>query len=348
MEQRRQQVLPGLPRAATAVVAAFVLSLAAGLSVGVSRAQTATTPASTATVWPTKPVRIVAPFPPGGSVDQVSRILANYLPPLLGQQVLVDNRGGASGAIGTAQVAKSAADGYTWVVVFDTHGVNPALIPNLGYDAKNDLAPLMLIGRSPMLVTAHATLPYKNFSDVVSAAKAKPESIGFGTIGSGSLGHLAMTLLQGQGNYRLTHVPYKGGGPMMQDAIAGHVPLAIGTVFVVSPHIQSRSIRPLAVTSGVRTAQFPDVPTMAEQGFKGFEAYAWWGMLAPARTPRPIMERMHAEVSKLLAQREARERLTQQGMDIVASSPEEFGRFLDVEMQRWGKVVRDNNIKAGE
>ena len=145
MEQRRQQVLPGLPRAATAVVAAFVLSLATGLSVGVSRAQTATTPASAATVWPTKPVRIVAPFPPGGSVDQVSRILANYLPPLLGQQVLVDNRGGASGAIGTAQVAKSAADGYTWVVVFDTHGVNPALIPNLGYDARNDLAPLMLV-----------------------------------------------------------------------------------------------------------------------------------------------------------------------------------------------------------
>jgi tripartite-type tricarboxylate transporter receptor subunit TctC len=298
--------------------------------------------------WPTKPVRLIAPFPPGGSVDQVARVLANYLTPALGQQVLVDNRGGAAGSIGTGIAAKSAPDGYTFVVVFDTHAVNPSVIPNIGFDTVRDLAPVMLIGTSPMIVTAHASTPYQSFADVVNAAKAKPEAIGFGTIGTGSLGHLAMTLLQNQGGFKLTHVPYKGGGPLMQDAVAGHVPLAIGTAFLVNPHVQSKSIRALAVTSGKRTAQSPDVPTVAEQGFKGFEAYAWWGILAPARTPQPVLDRMHAELGKMLKVPAARERLTQQGMDIVASSPAEFGKFLNAEIERWGKVVRDNAIRAGE
>jgi tripartite-type tricarboxylate transporter receptor subunit TctC len=298
--------------------------------------------------WPTKPVRIIAPFPPGGSVDQVSRVLANYLTPALGQQVVVDNKGGAAGSIGTALAAKAAPDGYTFVVVFDTHGVNPSLIPTLGYDTIKDFAPIMLIGTSAMVITAHPSQPYQNFSDLIKAARAKPESIGFGTIGSGSLAHLAMTQLQTQGNFKMTHVPYKGGGPLKQDSIAGHVPTSIASNFVTAPDVKSGALRPLAVTSAKRLASMPNVGTVAEQGFPGFSAYAWWGILAPAGTPKPILDRMHAEVLKVLNNPEARGRLSAQGMDIVASSPAEFGKFVSGEVERWAKVVKDNNIKAGE
>jgi tripartite-type tricarboxylate transporter receptor subunit TctC len=298
--------------------------------------------------WPGKPIRFIVPFPPGGSVDQVARILGNALAPALGQPIVVDSRGGAAGSIGTGIAAKAPPDGYTFVVVFDTHAVNPSLIPNLAFDTAKDLAPVMLIATSPMALVTHQATPYKSMADVVAAAKAKPATIGFGSIGSGSLGHLAMTLLQSQGGFQLTHVPYKGGGPLMQDAIAGHVPLAIGTTFLVSPHIESKLVRPLAVTSAKRHPQMPGVPTMAEDGFPGFEAYAWWGILAPANTPKPIIERMHAELVKALNQSAVRDKLTQQGMDIVAGTPEGFGQFVAAEIERWGRIVRDNKIKAGE
>lgn len=318
-------------------VAGLVMA-AAALAAGAAHAQD----------WPNKPVRIIAPFPPGGSVDQVSRVLANYLAPSLGQQVIVDNKGGAAGSIGTALAAKAAPDGYTFVVVFDTHAVNPSLIPNMAFDTLKDLAPVMLIGTSAMVLTAHPSQPYQNFSDLIKAAKAKPESIGFGTIGTGSLAHLAMTQLQMQGNFKMTHVPYKGGGPLKQDSIAGHVPTSIASNFVTAPDVKSGALRPLAVTSAKRLASMPNVATVAEQGFPGFAAYAWWGLLAPAGTPKPIVDRMHAEVLKVLNNKEARERLSAQGMDIVASSSTEFAKFLGGEVERWAKVVKDNNIKAGE
>jgi tripartite-type tricarboxylate transporter receptor subunit TctC len=311
---------------------------AAALAAGAAHAQD----------WPNKPVRIIAPFPPGGSVDQVSRVLANYLAPSLGQQVIVDNKGGAAGSIGTALAAKAAPDGYTFVVVFDTHAVNPSLIPNMAFDTLKDFSPVMLIGTSAMVLTAHPSQPYQNFSHLIKAAKAKPENIGFGTIGTGSLAHLAMTQLQMQGGFKLTHVPYKGGGPLKQDSIAGHVPVSIASNFVTAPDVKSGALRPLAVTSAKRLASMPNVATVAEQGFPGFAAYAWWGLLAPAGTPKPIVERMHAEVLKVLNNKEARERLSAQGMDIVASSPTEFAKFLGGEVERWAKVVKDNDIKAGE
>lgn len=320
------------------VSATGVGMVAAALAAGAAHAQD----------WPNKPVRIIAPFPPGGSVDQVSRVLANYLAPALGQQVIVDNKGGAAGSIGTALAAKAAPDGYTFVVVFDTHAVNPSLIPNMAFDTLKDLAPVMLIGTSAMVLTAHPSQPYQNFSDLIKAAKAKPESIGFGTIGTGSLAHLAMTQLQMQGNFKMTHVPYKGGGPLKQDSIAGHVPTSIASNFVTAPDVKSGALRPLAVTSAKRLASMPNVATVAEQGFPGFAAYAWWGLLAPAGTPKPIVDRMHAEVLKVLNNKEARERLSAQGMDIVASSSTEFAKFLGGEVERWAKVVKDNNIKAGE
>ena len=219
--------------------------------------------------WPTRgPIKLVAVFPPGGSVDQVARILSTPLQLALGQTVIVENKGGASGSIGAAAVAASPADGYTFAVVFDTHGVNPALIPNLPFDSKKDLAPVVLVGTSAMVLATHVGSEYKTFADVVAASKAK-KNVSYGSIGSGSLGHVAMTLLGKNGGIEWTHIPYKGGGPLMNDAVAGHVPLSIGSVFVTKPHIDSGRMRPLAVTTSKRSPELPNVPTLAESGYPG-------------------------------------------------------------------------------
>jgi len=297
--------------------------------------------------WPTKPVKLVVPFPPGGSVDPLARLVAVKLSEALGQQFIVENKPGASGSIGTAFAAKSSADGYTFVVVFDTHAVNPTLIPSLPFDTVKDLAPVMLVGTAPMAIATNMSKPYKTFGDVIKAAKAKPDTVTYGSIGNGSLGHLTMTLVGQAAGIKLVHVPYKGGGPMTQDALGGQVDLAIGSVAVLAPHVKGGKLRAIAVTGDKRSQAMPDVPALAEQGFPGFSALAWWGVFAPAATPHPIIDKFHAELVKVFKQPDVRKTLTEQlGMDIVASSPEALQKFLVGEITRWGKVVRDNNIKA--
>ncbi len=298
--------------------------------------------------WPAKAVKIIAVFPPGGSVDQVSRIFAAQLSAQLGQQFVVENKGGASGSIGAAAVAQAPADGYTFGVVFDTHGVNPSLIPNMSFDTTKDLAPVMLVGTSPMAIVAHAGQPYRDFRDVLAAAKAKPGTVSFGSIGTGSLGHLAMAQVGNQLGLQFNHIPYKGGGPLMIDAVGGQVPLAIGTVFLVNPHVKGGKVKALGVTSAKASPQMPGVAPLAEQGVPGFSALAWWGVIAPARTPPAIVKRMHEELAKALKVPAVAEKLTAQGMEIVGGPPEELDRFLKAEIERWAKVVKDNKIKAGD
>jgi tripartite-type tricarboxylate transporter receptor subunit TctC len=297
--------------------------------------------------WPTKPVKLVVPFPPGGSVDPLARLLGAKLSESLKHQFVVENKPGASGSIGTAAVAKSPPDGYTFVVVFDTHAVNPTLIPNMQFDTAKDLAPVMLVGTAPMAIATHPGKPYKSFDDVIKAAKAKPDSVSFGSIGNGSLGHLTMILIQQAAGVRLVHVPYKGGGPMTTDAIGGQVELAVGSVAVLAPHVRSGRLRAVAVTGDKRSQSMPDVPALAEQGFKGFSALAWWGIFAPAGTPKPIIDRMVGELNKALNQPDVKKTLTETlGMDIAAASPEATQKFLLGEIERWGKVVKENGIKA--
>jgi len=303
-------------------------------------------PPVAAQAWPTKPVRFVVPFPPGGSVDPLARMVGVKLGESLGQQFIVENKPGAAGSIGAAFAAKSPPDGYTFLFVFDTHAVNPSLIPNLPYDTLKDLAPVMLVGTAPMAIATNASKPYKNFGDVVAAAKAKPDTVTYGSIGNGSLGHLTMILVQQAAGIKLVHVPYKGGGPMTQDALGGQIDLAIGSVAVITPHVKGGKLRGVAVTGDKRSHALPDVPTLAEQGFKGFSALAWWGIFAPAGTPAPIMDKFHGELVKAFNQPDVRKTLTEQlGMDLVVSSPQAQQKWLTDEMQRWGKVVRDNNIK---
>ena len=303
--------------------------------------------AAHAQTWPSKTVRIIAVFPPGGSVDQVSRILAASLTTQLGQQVIVENRGGASGSIGTQAVAAAAPDGYTWGVVFDTHAVNPAL-QSLPFDTLKDLAPVMLIGTSPMAIVAYSSQPYKDFRDVLAAAKAKPGTLAIGSIGTGSLGHLAVAQIGSQTGAQLIHVPYKGGGPLMTDAIGGQVPLAIGSVFLVNPHVKGGKVRALAVTSLKPWPQMPGVAPVADQGVPGFEALSWWGVIAPAKTPQPIVKRMYDELKKALADPGVAQKLTDQGIEITGGGPAELDKFLRGEMARWAEVVKKNNIKAGD
>ena len=298
-----------------------------------------------AQAWPTKqPIKLVAVFPPGGSVDQVARIIAPVLSQQLGQSVIVENKGGASGIIGTSAVLASPADGYTFAVVFDTHGVNQSLMPNMPYDSKKDLVPLILVGTSAMVLTSNVGNEYKTFADVVAAAKAK-KNVSFGTIGNGSLGHLAMALLGKNANLEFNHIPYKGGGPLMTDAVAGHVPLAMGTVFLSKPHIDNKRIRPLAVTSLKRVPEFPEIPTIAEAGYPGFEAPAWWALLASAKTPPELVKRMNEELNKVLQNPEVSQRLSAQGIEISGGSVDKAKTFIDKQIDTWAKVVRDNNIK---
>jgi tripartite-type tricarboxylate transporter receptor subunit TctC len=242
-------------------------------------------------------------------------------------------------------VAQSAPDGYTFAVVFDTHGVNPSLNPHLPYDTKKDLTPLVLVGTSPMVLATHVNSEYKTFKDVVDAAKAK-KNVSFGSISNGSLGHLAMALLGKEANVEWTHVPYKGGGPLMSDAISGHVPLSIASVFVTKPHIDSGRMRPLAVTTSKRAADLPNVPTVAENGYPGFEAPAWWAVLAPAKTPPEIVKRMNEELNKVLKNADVAKKLDAQGIDIVGGTPAQAGAFIDKQIATWAKVVKDNGIKA--
>ena len=303
---------------------------------------------ASAQAWPTKPVKMVAVFPPGGSVDTVARILSFQLTKQLGQQFVVDNKGGASGSIGTAAVAKSPPDGYTFAVVFDTHGVNPSLIPNLPFDTLKDLAPVMIIGTSAMVIAKHPGVAFKDFKDVIAAGNAKADAASFGSIGSGSLGHLAMMQIAGLAGTTFNHIPYKGGGPLVQDAIAGHVPLMIGTIFLAKPQIDAKMLVPLAVTSAKRSPRLPDVPTVSEQGVPGFESVAWWGVLAPAGTPPAIIAKLNEELAKALKAPEVAEKLSAQGMEIVGSKPEALQSLVQSEITRWAKVVKDNKIKAGE
>ena len=296
--------------------------------------------------WPARAVTLVVPFPPGGTTDQIARHIQQPLSQLLGQPVVVENKGGGSGSIGAALVAKAAPDGYTWLVSFDTHGVNPSLIPNMPFDTLKDLTQVMLIGTSPMLITAHPSTPYKTFKEVLDAARKDAGSVSFGTIGSGSLGHLAMQVIQNETRSTMTHIPYKGGGPLTQDAVAGHVPVAIGSVALLSPSVKAGRLRALAVTSPQRFGPMGEVPTISEQGVPNFDSEAWWGLHVTAGTPAPVIAKMHKAFSEALRKPDVQEKLTAQGVVLKTTSPQEFTKFLENEVNRWSKVVKESKITA--
>jgi len=298
-----------------------------------------------AQAWPNGPIRVVVPFPPGGSVDTVARLLQPHLQSELGVPILVENRAGASGALGAAQVARAAPDGQTFLHVFDTHAVNPALIPNLGYDTQKDLSPVLLFGTAPMVITTPKARPWADVPAMLAAAKAKPDAITFGTIANGSLAHLTMMLLQKAAGVQLVHVPYRGGGPLAIAAAAGEVdlPTATGTIFV--QQIQAGSLRVLASTGPKRWTGQPEAPTLRELGIP-VEGEAFWGALAPAGTPASVQARYAEALRKAMAVPAVQERLVNvMGIDLAPQDGAFFTDFLAKQIETWGKVVRDNAIK---
>lgn len=300
--------------------------------------------AAAAQSWPTKPVRFITAFATGGSSDQIARIIAEPLSGALGQQIVIDNRSGGNGVVGTAIAAKSTPDGYNYLVIFDSHATNPSLQKSLPYDTLKDLTPVMLFATSPYGLVVNLASPYRRLGDIVAAAKAKPGELTLGSSGIGSRGHLAMVLLEHRAGFRITQVAYRGPAQVITDVMGGQITMQMGTFFFVSPFVKSQRVRALAVTSATRMPQLPDVPTVAEQGFPGYEVHSWWGIVAPSGVPKPILRQMHSALSRVLGLAEVRSRLQQVGATVRASTPEEFARHIVKEMEFWGKVVRDSKI----
>ena len=296
--------------------------------------------------YPVKPLRMVVPFAPGGGTDVIARYVAAGMSESMNRQVVVDNRGGANGIIGTEIVARAPADGYTLLFVSSPHSVNASLYPKLPYDTLRDFAPVSMVALSPYILVIHPSLPARNVKELIALAKAKPDQITYGSGGSGSSAHLAAELFNQMAGVKLREIPYKGAGPALLAVLSGESALVFGNALTVKPHIESGKLRALGIASAKRSASAPEMPTIAEAGVPGFHADAVLGLLAPARTPRTIIERLNAEVHKTMRRPGAVDAMRSMGVEIALSTPEEFGRVIESEMKRWGKLVRALDLKV--
>ncbi len=296
--------------------------------------------------YPTKPLRLVTGSAPGGGSDFVARALAEKLSERFGQPVLVDNRPGAGGAIGADVVAKANADGYTLLLnTGSAIAVNPAL-QTLPYDVKRDFAPVMQVSRAPFVLAVNPGLPVKSVSDVIKLAKAHPKKYSYASSGIGAMSHLAMELFKNMAGVEVVHVPYRGSAPAAVDLIAGQVQLAMNNIVPTLPHVKSGRLRALGVSGPLRSPVLPDVPTVAEAALPGYEAMQWYGVLLPAKVPRPIAALLHREITAVLQIPMVRTRLTEEGGDVVGGTPEQFAAYIAQETEKWAKVVRAANVRA--
>jgi tripartite-type tricarboxylate transporter receptor subunit TctC len=296
--------------------------------------------------WPKGLIKFIVPFPPGGSTDPVARFIQSKIMESAGWQIVVENKPGAAGAIGAAIVAKAAPDGQTWLVAFDSHILISPFAGNTLPYKDSDLLNVMLVGRAPLAIACHPDRPYKNFADAVADARQRPGKPSVGVL-TASQALLLITHLQKENGFDVNVIFYKGGAPTVQDLLAGVTDMALTTLAALEPHVRVGRLRALATTGEARTPVLPDTPTLHEQGVKGYPTYSWWGLYAPAGTPRPIVERMNAEAAKAVRSAEVAPKLTAQiGMEILATSPEAFADFQKVEQARWTRIIEENGIKA--
>ena len=295
--------------------------------------------------YPVRPVRLVVPSSPGGGTDISARIIAPRLSEYLGQQVVVDNRPGAGTMIGGEVVARAAPDGYTLLMGISTLAINPAIYRKVPYDALRDFAPVSQAVALPNVLVAHPSLPVKTVKELIAFAKARPGQLNFASAGLGTSPHLSMELFLAMTKLKMVHVPYKGSGPGVVDLVAGHVPLMMPNMLSALPHIKTGRLRALGVTSARRAAGAPDIPTIAEAGVPVFEAVQWYGVLAPAGTPRAIVTRLHDQIVRVLQQPDIRQRFSTDGAEAVGSSPEEFTAFIRAETAKWAQVIKDAGIR---
>jgi tripartite-type tricarboxylate transporter receptor subunit TctC len=299
-----------------------------------------------AQAFPSKPARIVNPFAPGGATDIVARHMAQKLTEAWGQPVVVENRAGASGAIGVEHVAKSAPDGYTLLIATQTtHAANPALYAKLPYDAAKDFAPLTLAGSTPLALLVHPSMQAKDVKSLIAFAKANPGKLAYASGGNGTSQHLTMELLKTMTGTFMVHIPYKGAGPAMTDFLGGQVNLMFDNLPTALPHVKSGKLRALAVSTSRRSALAPELPTMAESGLAGFDLATWFAFFAPAATPRDLVEKISADMRRALDQPDTKERLAGIGVDIAGSTPDELARFHRAELAKWAKIVKDSGAK---
>lgn len=298
--------------------------------------------------YPTRPVHIVVPYPAGGAVDAFARVLTQQLSEMWGQQVVVDNRPGASTMIGADQVAKSPPDGYTLLLTAElTLVIVPHLYEKIPYDPLRDFTPIVALVSATQALVANPSLPVKTVKDLVALAKAKPGQLTYGSFGNGSTGHLNMEVLQAMTGARFNHIPYNGAGPAMNDVIGGHIDFMLAALSIVKGNVQAGKLRMIGVGSNHRSSEFPDVPTISESGAPGFEAKSWFGLVAPAGTPPDVIKKINQDVTKVISDRAFAEKfLAAQGLEPITGTPEQFAALVRAETVRWGKVVKDADIKV--
>jgi tripartite-type tricarboxylate transporter receptor subunit TctC len=301
--------------------------------------------AAHAQAWPAKPVRLIVPFPAGGGTDLISREVANKVASS-GYTFVVDNKPGSGGNLGVDAGAKAPADGYTFVMGQTSNlAINPTLYSKLPYDPLKDLTPVSLVASAPLVIVTGADSPYRTLADVVKASKAQPGSINFATSGNGTVAHLATESFQKAAGIKLTHIPYKGAAQGATDVISGQVQLYVSSIPTLLGHIKSGKMRALAVTAANRNDDLPQVPTIAESGYPGFEAVTWFGILGPANLPKDVVAKFNADINKALKDPELRRKLGSQGADVAGSTPEQFSRLIHDDIARWGRIVRDSGAK---
>jgi tripartite-type tricarboxylate transporter receptor subunit TctC len=299
-----------------------------------------------ASAYPSKPIHFILPFPPGGGTDILGRIIAERLTTNLGQPVVIENRGGAGGNVGAEAAAKSAPDGYTIVLVAPSLAISPSLYAKLNYDPVKDLAPVSLVGSVPNVLITHPSVPAQNLAEFIALAKSRPGGMNFGSGGNGTSNHLAGELFNVMAGVKLVHVPYKGVNLAMNDVLAGQIQLVVIGIPAALPFIKSGRLRALAVIAPQRAPTLPEVPTVAEAGLANYEVTTWYAVLTPAGTPRPIIERLNAELVRVMHAPDLKERFAATGMEPRTSTPEELADYIRQEIAKWGKVVREAGLKA--
>jgi tripartite-type tricarboxylate transporter receptor subunit TctC len=317
------------------------------IAVAAALAALSALPSAHAADYPTKPVTLIIGFAPGGPSDVMARILTRKMEETLKQSLVIENRPGAGGSIAGTAVARAAPDGYTVLLATGSLlAINPSLYRNLGYDPEKDFEPIALVGTQTNVLYTHPSLPAKTFKEFLDYAKANPGKLSFGSGGNGTPAHLAGELLKIEAKIEMTHVPFRGTGPALQSVIGGHVPAAFNPPSPLLPHIRSGAIRPLAVTTLERTSALPDVPTIAESGFSGFDATTWHALVAPAGTPKAVIATLHKAIDATLNDPASRKQLTDLGIDVVASNPDELRAYIKSEIPKWAKVVQASGAKV--
>ena len=296
--------------------------------------------------FPARPLRMIVPWPPGGSVDPFARMLSLKLPEVMGQQVVVDYRPGASGNVGMELAARATPDGYTTVINSLPVVVNHSLFSKLSYDVTRDLAPVSLLADSPFVLVVHPSVPVSSVKELIALAKSRPGKLNYSSAGSGTNLHIAAELFKNLAGVSMTHIPYKGGGPALASLLGNEAQLSFLGIMIVQAQSGAGRMRALAVTSPKRSPVFPDLPTIAEAGIPGYEFSAWYGVLIPAATPRPLVTTWNAAIVKAMRSPDMSERIAREGADVIASTPAEFGAYMKTELAKWAKVVKDNGLKV--